>query len=373
MSESLFTTRLQQLQKTLSSSKALLLSHPSDVHYFSGFGFLVPEEREALLIVTKNTAYLIHTSFSPLPQNTLLTFLTRCHPTFLKKHFQHIMQESPFSELFLDHESLFVSEYLPLTTISGITLKELDKNLIWEQRSKKDSLETTAIREACKLAVEAFKTTQKKLSIGITEQEFANLLEETMRKLGSQKPAFPTIVAFGENTAVPHHQPTTKKLENNTAVLVDFGATARGYRSDMTRAFWFGENPHPDFLKIENAVKTAYQKTIATLNNAFPAKELTLTPPEKPHTSHSGEAPKNSHLIAKDLDDTARTALTEAGYGKYFTHTTGHGLGLEIHEQPSISWSNEQKLVPGMIITIEPGVYLSGKFGYRYENTVQIL
>ena len=143
----------------------------------------------------------------------------------------------------------------------------------------------------------------------------------------------------------------------------------------MTRSFWFGKNPDEEFVKIESVVKKAYQKTIEKLETQFEVEEMTVLEGKSENNSHNfkkGVAKKNTDLSAKNIDTTARTYITQAGYGKNFNHTTGHGLGLEIHEQPSLSWANETQLKSGMVITVEPGIYILGKFGYRYENTVLI-
>lgn len=367
-----FSKRLEQLQSTLPSSAAYLLSHPSEIAYFTGFGFLVPEEREALLVVTKKKSFLIHTSFSPLPVNPAVTFLARCHPLYLYDHFQKIIRQTHISELFLDYESLFVSEYLTLKKLQNLTLKEIPKEVIWDIRMVKDAFEIESIYSASQLSAQSFQKLRKKLKKGMTEIQVSDMLEDIMRAFGSPKPAFPTIVAFGEHTAIPHHQPTNKKLENEMAVLIDFGATQKGYRSDMTRTFWFGKKPDTEFHTIESIVHTAYQTSFEKLEEFFTAEAITLLPKEQPKKSSQKplEQTNLQTLIAKDLDTAARDSITLAGYGEKFTHTTGHGLGLEIHEQPSVSWANETPLKTGMVITIEPGIYLSGKFGYRYENTV---
>ena len=132
-------------------------------------------------------------------------------------------------------------------------------------------------------------------------------------------------------------------------ILIDLGATVNGYHGDMSRTVWFGKKPSPEFLKVEEVVKAAYQEAVSALKNR-----------------------QGQQILAKDLDQAARGVITQAGYGKNFIHTTGHGLGLDIHENLSLNWNNEQPILPQMVITIEPGIYLEGKFGYRYENMVVV-
>lgn len=376
MTSSIFSTRFQKLQKTLHPTEAILLSHSSDVHYFSGFEFLVPEEREAFLLVTHDKVVLIHTSFSPLPQNNLLLFLARCQPVFLKKHIQQIREKTPFKTLKIDQESLFVDEYLSIGEIPNLKIQKLDKNIVWEIRMIKDELETQAMKEAGKIAILAFEKINRKIKAGMTEKDLSNLLEKTMQELGSQKPAFPTIVTFGKNTPDAHHQPTSKILEKEMPVLIDFGATVRGYRSDITRSFWFGKNPPEKYLEIETIVKKAYDLAIEKLKTQFEIEELTILKERNSvgmKNVRTSQTSKSPTLTARDIDKATRTYITQAGYSTNFNHTTGHGLGLEIHEQPSVSWSGELKLCPGMVITVEPGIYIWGEFGIRYENTILIL
>ena len=117
----------------------------------------------------------------------------------------------------------------------------------------------------------------------------------------------------------------------------------------MTRSFWFGDKPTQEYLKVKKTVHQAYQAALAKLTQ-----------------------PLTNQLQAKDLDQAARSVISLAGYGPKFIHTTGHGLGLDIHEPPSLNWRNDQEIKPGMVITLEPGIYLNGRFGCRHENTILV-
>lgn len=363
-----FANRLDKLKSNLKINEAFLLSTPSDIHYFSNFGFLLPEEREAFLLVTKNKSYLIHTSFSPLPNNPSLNYLPRCNPESLKNHIYSILKTDNFSVIYADFESLYTNEYLMLMTIPELKIEQFDKKTIWQLRAQKDDQEIIALKKAGEISSKAFNEVKSKIDVGMSELDVKYLIEESMKRLGSLRPAFPTIVAFGENIALPHHQPSGKKLELEMPILCDFGATFQNYRSDISRMMWFGKNPDPEYLKIEKLVLTAYQETISLIKSQFEIEELTNDLKENFQVEKSNGTP----LTAKDVDNKARKIITDAGYGVNFNHTTGHGVGIEIHEEPSVSWSNDSQILPGMIITIEPGIYLEGKFGYRYENTVLI-
>lgn len=290
----------------------------------------------------------MHGAFCPLPSTNGWQNLAGADIARLTQHLQTYMSLNHFTELLIDETSLFVNEYQALGKITGLTLAALDRQLIWQQRQQKDSAELKQVKRACQIVKQVLNQVITELAPGQTELEIKELLETQLRAAGSTQAAFPIIVAFGANSAKPHHQPTQKKLTTNTVVLIDVGATSLHYHSDMTRTVWFGDQPDAEFLKIKQVVKQAYQAVLASL------------------TTHS------AGLTVNQLDQAARDLITEAGYGPDFIHTTGHGLGLELHEPPSVSSRNLQKITPGMVITIEPGIYLPGKFGYRYENTVWI-
>jgi len=208
----------------------------------------------------------------------------------------------------------------------------------------KNKDEIKNIREACRIAAKTWEIVEPQIKIGRSEREIADEIISTMLKLGADKKpeSFPTIVAVGSNSATAHHETGNRKVKQNSVVLVDFGCRFNGYCSDMTRTIFFGE-PTNLYIKIKKAVDTAY---ITAVNLLTPGVRVS------------------------DVDRAARDVITEAGYGKQFIHTTGHGLGLKIHEPPNIYLKSKNRLKAGMAITIEPGIYLPGKFGYRYENTL---
>lgn len=341
--------RIIHIQEHIPDNTAWLLSQPEDIHYYTGFDCLVSTEREAFLILTNQKAHLIHATFSPTDAvGDHITTRAGAFAHQLPAHLQEIQTESPFSTLRIDFHHLLHSEYLAISQSASFTIEALDRSLVAQQRARKDSFEQSAITKAITITTELLKWIPSEFRVGVTETELTQKLYQKMLTLGGDiTPAFPFIVAFGEHSAQPHHQPTTKKLEQNMPVLVDIGARADRYCSDMTRTFWFGSKPSEDFVKIEKTVKKAYTA----------AKRVAFKP----------------QVTAQAIDTAAREVITKAGYGDQFIHTTGHGLGLEIHEQPSISWKNAQEVLPHMVITIEPGIYLPGKFGYRFENTLIIL
>jgi len=209
---------------------------------------------------------------------------------------------------------------------------------------KKDEIEN--ISRACKISAETWKQIKPLIKIGKTERGIANQIHSKMLELGADRvpESFPTIVAVGSHSATPHHETGDRRIQQNCVVLVDFGCKVNGYCSDMTRTIFIGRET-PRYIKVKKAVDAAYD---AALELVRPGAKVS------------------------DVDRAARDAITKAGYGKQFIHTTGHGLGLNIHESPNIYLKSKGKLKEGMAITIEPGVYIEGKFGYRYENTLLV-
>ncbi|HYD34605.1 MAG TPA: aminopeptidase P family protein [Vitreimonas sp.] len=341
--------RIDQLQKNLSAQEGILLANPSDVSYFTGFEILVPEEREALLLITAEASILFHATFSPVPNQPGVIALSGCSPEKLLGHFQNYPPLKAIRKISVDTTSLFVNEYQALEK-AGLELSPFDRNLSWSIRAIKDAQEIELLKKAGEIAQQTYQAVITQLKPGITEETVKEWLELELRRRGAQRPAFPTIVCFGAHGALPHHQPTSQALQPETPVLIDFGATYQGYRSDMTRSFWFGTQPSAEFQKVEKLVTSAYDAALALI------KDRNAT----------------TIVTASQLDQAARTLIDQAGYGKAFIHTTGHGVGLDIHEQPSLYQTNTTRLQPGMVITIEPGIYLVDNFGYRYENTVLI-
>jgi len=368
--------RISQLQNQISSKQAILLSNPSDIYYFTKFQYLVPTEREAFVFITKKNHYLIHASFSPIGPDALAIKLAGCNLDKFSEHINHIIKTDKIEEILVDESSLFVNEHQILKN-NKIQLSKLDKNLVWQLRTAKNDTEIESIRQASLIAKQALNKILAELREGITEKEVKLSLEMTMRKLGSEKNAFPLIVAFGEHSALPHHQPTDTKLEQGMAILIDMGAVVNNYCSDITRTIWFGNQADPEFLKIEKIVKQAYQAVINLLEknkNYFSDTNLESKNENQASDSRENQTITNNQTIttltAKDLDTAARSVINNHGYQKHFMHTTGHGVGIDVHEPPSLNWKNNFLIKENMIVTVEPGIYLEGKFGYRYENTI---
>jgi len=212
-------------------------------------------------------------------------------------------------------------------------------------RLRKDKAEVDAMRRAVKIAQEALEATIPLLKIGMTEKELSSELVIQLFKHGSEpEMPFSPIVSGGPNSANPHASPTERKLQVGDLLVVDWGAAYDGYISDLTRTFAIGE-VDDEYKKIHKIVQDA---------NA------------------AGRAASKPGVPCADVDKAARDVIEKSGYGKYFTHRTGHGIGMEGHEEPYMRGDNMQILEPGMAFTVEPGIYLPDRNGVRIEDNVVI-
>ncbi len=345
--------RLATLQSSVKPNQAILLSQPSDITIFAGFNCLVTSEREAFLLIRTDDVTLIHSSFSPTSTVFAdITLKTGSFPSQLVGHIEESSKVSPIKTLFIDADDLKFEEYRWIKEKCSLEIEPMQKEQIWQLRAAKNELEQQSIAKACEITSQAVTAVISQLRVGMTEKEVRSLLFLNMLQLGADANlAFPTIVAFGPNSALPHHQPTSKILEENMAVLIDVGGRVNGFCADMTRTVWFGPTPSAEFLSIESIVMAAYNAALSGVKTTIAEKK---------------------QLAAKTIDAWAREVITRAGFGQQFIHTTGHGLGLDIHEPPSLNWRNEALVATNTVITIEPGIYLQEKFGYRFENTVLI-
>jgi Xaa-Pro aminopeptidase len=208
----------------------------------------------------------------------------------------------------------------------------------------KSADEIALIRASVNTNSQAFGRTLKRIRPGVLESDVAAELEYQMRRLGAEKPSFETIVASGRRSALPHAQPSRVPLAPNQLVLIDVGASRCGYASDMTRMLFFGK-PGAKIRRMYSAVLASQLAAISAVREG---------------------------ATAALVDRKARQSLNAEGLDKAFVHSTGHGLGLEIHEPPRLGKKDKTRLVAGMVITIEPGVYIEGTGGIRIEDTVLV-
>ncbi len=218
------------------------------------------------------------------------------------------------------------------------------KGVVERLRLVKDPAELAWIRRACEIVVEAWKRCLPALRAGVREVDFALELEFTMRRLGASGLSFDTIVASGPRSALPHGTASDRVMEEGDFVTVDTGCVFRGYCSDMTRTVVLGK-PSAEQRRIYETVLRAQEAALAMVGPDRPAREVDLA---------------------------ARRVIEEAGYGDRFGHRTGHGVGIAVHEGPAVYHEADDVLRPGMVITVEPGIYVPGLGGVRIEDTVVV-
>lgn len=212
-------------------------------------------------------------------------------------------------------------------------------------RQVKTPTEIKRMRSACSLAEQALVTTLLQLKLGMTEKHVRTLFIRALLALGAEGESFSTIVASGVNGAVPHARASEKKLTEHELITIDFGCYSEGYASDTTRTFCIGQQLDPRLTNIFRVVARAQKRGIAAI---------------KPG------------VTTGTIDAICRDYIHEAGYGKYFTHSTGHGIGIDVHEPPWVKVRGDVRLETGMIITVEPGIYLPGIGGVRIEDQVLV-
>ncbi|MDQ2648742.1 MAG: Xaa-Pro peptidase family protein [Actinomycetota bacterium] len=214
-------------------------------------------------------------------------------------------------------------------------------------RAVKDDGEVARIERACRIADDALLDVRDLLGSGVTERGFAARLDQRIRELGAEDISFETIVASGPNGSRPHHQPADRVIEHGDLVTIDFGALVDGYHSDMTRTLAVGGLA---------ALDDVQRRLLEVVTEAQAA----------------GVAAVGPEVAVKVVDRACRQVIGDAGWGDHFVHGTGHGVGLDIHEDPPVSANADATLAPGHIVTVEPGVYLPGIGGVRVEDTVVV-
>ncbi len=337
----LFTRRRQKALALLTERMldALVVSSPANIRYLSGF-----TGSNGLLLLTPGKSWILTD-----PRYAIqVTQESDCTPKVVRGELPP--QLAPLLKLHrwaigYDSAHMTVKDFDSLAAIlpRKSTLKPAP-GLVESLRCIKSTDEIAAIRAAVLLNSKAFQNSLKRVKPGLSERDLAAEIDHQMLRLGAEKPAFETIVASGIRTALPHARPTSALLGANALVLVDMGAQAEGYSSDMTRMLFLGRPS----AKVKHLHRAVLQAQLAAIDAVGPGVPVAT------------------------VDKAARGVLKSLHLEQYFVHSTGHGLGLEIHEPPRISQKDQAVLLEGMAITIEPGVYLEGSGGIRIEDTVLV-
>lgn len=324
-----------------SSTDAALITSEINRRYFTGF-----KSSAGIALITRKSAYfLVDFRYIESAEKNV-------------QNFEVIQLENSARQL----SDIFESENIKTVAVEGesLTVSELEnyknkfKNIEFETsslspaisklRSVKTETEISDIITAQRIAERAFDEVLNDIKPGKTEREIALRLDYLMQKYGSSGVSFETIVISGAKTSMPHGVPSDKPIKDGELLLFDFGAVYNGYHSDMTRTVAVGDVSE-EIKEVYDIVLTAQEKAIAGARNS---------------------------LKSHEYDAIARDYIASKGYGKNFGHSLGHGVGLEIHEAPFTSPSNSCELKSGMVVTVEPGIYLAGKFGIRIEDMLVI-
>lgn len=349
--------RLKTLQLTLKRQQigVLLVSSPSNLTYLTGIYPFSSTHRDAYLIITPTQAVALVSplrlqQFSHLKDFQIHSF----HQDNTLSALIHRSIGAPAS-VTIEPNDLTTAEFDSLrkklrSTNQSRSVKIIKpkQDFIVRQRLIKDDWEIVQIKKACRITAKTWEKIKPQIQPGMTERQISHLIINTLIDLGADgiPQDFDPIVASGPNSAIPHHTTSNRKITKNEVILIDFGCTINGYCSDFTRTISIGKLSN-QFIQIETIVKQAHSVALKSLSQI-----------------------SNPAIV----DQAARDTVNRAGYGDYFIHTTGHGLGLDIHEPPSLYFksTSKTKLKPNTTVTIEPGIYLPGKFGYRHENTILI-
>ncbi len=346
---SVIIQRQKKLRQKLAKipADALLISNFYSILYLTGFKTLTTEEREAFAVVTKKKTYLISdgryfTKNFQFPVSNFQTKLIKPGKGFLF-HLKEIAGSEKIKTLGIEDNDLRVQEYEKIKrTLPAVKLASTG-NLLLKLREIKENDEIKNIAKACKITDQCLAEISKIVAVGMTEKEVAFRIEIWLKKKGYDI-AFSPIVAVDKNSAIPHYDTRSGsgKIGPNSVVLLDFGAKYQNYSSDISRMIFMGKNDKA--RKTYDQLLAIQQKTI---------KQIRKT------------------REAKSLDNFCRQKLKEAGLPN-FSHSTGHGVGLEIHEYPKISFVSADTIRGNQVFTIEPGVYFPGQWGIRIEDTVMV-
>lgn len=333
-------TKLEKLFEIFDSADCALVTSDINRRYFTGM-----KSSAGIVLAFPDKAYLlIDFRYLEKAQATV----TDAEVIELKKlvpQITELLKKHDAKSMAIESETLTVKElntYKHYFTNINIVDDDSLSNAITNLRMIKDDYEIECIQKAQDIAEKSLAQLMPYIKAGRTEREVCLELNRLMFENGAEDLSFDTIVLSGVNTSMPHGVPSDKKIENGEFVLIDFGAVYNGYHSDMTRTFCVGE-PTEEMKKVYNVVLDAQLKGLESAK---------------------------ADIKGNELDDVSRKIIVQAGYGEYFGHSLGHGVGLEIHEKPNASPNYRLSLPKGAVVTVEPGIYIAGKFGIRIEDFV---
>ena len=342
-----YAARQTKLREHLATTRfdGLLISHLPNLRYLCGFtgsaGLLLVEQAGSVFFTDVRYDTQAHAEV----KSAKVVIARKAVLPALAEFLGQRRRRSRAWTLGVEAEHFTIADKKRLTKIrpTGVRLKDAPP-MIERNRMVKDDKEVSRIREAVNLGAKLFERTLEILRPGVKEVEVAAEMELAARRAGAEEMSFPTIIASGARSALPHGRASEQPIRPGGFVVCDFGVILRGYCSDQTRTVWVGPVTG-DARQAYEAVREAQQAAIDAVRPGVGVGEV---------------------------DEAARKVLRKAGLGKYFTHSTGHGVGLEIHEAPRVAAGQDDILRPGMVISVEPGVYFPGKWGVRIEDMVLV-
>lgn len=346
---------------------ALLVTKPENVFYLTRFP--MPEDAKVLLfchsersrMTTKKTVLFTDTRYreeiAPLEARGIETGVVK-PGTSARDALRQTLRERRVRRLAVEGGHLPVETFVRLERgmkKSGVRVTPAQE-VVERMRAVKTKDEIEKIRTACQLSANALQEVVPRVRAGMRECDAAWMLEKTLREQGAMGIAFPFIVASGARGAHPHGIASEKRIARGELITIDFGAKFCGYHADMTRTFFVGRQGRLETVEKSKKVPRELKKIYLIVKQAQAAGI---------HAVRAGRE-------CREIDRAARRVISRAGYGNYFVHSTGHGVGLEIHEAPTLSEKSRDRLGAGMVVTVEPGIYLPGLGGVRIEDTLMV-
>lgn len=333
--------KVKEITSLFESDSAALILSPQNRFYFTG----VSSSDGAVLITKENVFLLVDFRYFEMAQkmakNCTVIMLER-----LSKQINEILKQEGITSILIESEYVSLSRFLDLKSSINAQLSSsnaLDEK-IKELRAVKSEEELSFIKSAQEITDKTFSYICERISPGRTEKEVMLDMELYSRKIGSEGAAFDFIVVSGKNSSLPHGVPSEKKIEKSDFVTMDFGATVNGYKSDMTRTVVVGAATDEQI----NVYKTVLKAQTAAIKAA------------------------KAGVSCYDVDKIARDIIYVAGYKGFFGHALGHSVGIDVHEEPTLSPSSKKTLSVGNIVTVEPGIYIPKKYGVRIEDMLYV-
>jgi Xaa-Pro aminopeptidase len=339
----LFSRRQRALRAELARHRVsgLLVTHPANWYYLTGF----TGEAGALVVTRRGTALITDGRFVAQAAAETSGVRIVCQQGALATAAGQFLREGSVGRVGFDSLRVPVAQFELMRKAGGRQVRWVaSPGVVEKLRARKDAGELVRMRRAAAIADKVMQGALKLLKPGIRELEVSAEIEYQMKALGASGSAFETIVASGANSAYPHARPTSKRLRKNELVVLDLGVILAHYCSDISRTVVVGK-ARARVRQWHQAVQEAQSAAIETVQ---------------------------AGVSCGDVDDAARKVLARNGLDRYFTHSTGHGLGIEVHEDPRVAKGQRQLLEPGNVITIEPGVYVPGVGGIRIEDDVAV-